>query len=323
MKKFKTLPEQKLHLIENKNLIDEELIDLILSERPYASLINPYKKFFYTSVDGDVHVYDDKVSIIEYYKLATLDDLIAKELHYIIGIFERRIKGAFAYIISEKMNSIGDYSATSYIDIFNNLDEKIEDFKLLGFNDYKSTYDVKLKEIVDVSDKTQEYRKKLLMSIATLDEDKKKKNKLFKKYIVNSQPIPFWLVVHTLSLGDLVSIYQMLGKDLRNSILKYLDDSIEDSIFKDTVFKFEQDLNIIKELRNIINHYEPLYEFIRSVPKRKLLNGINRVESYSIKFMDNSIDDILDDLPKFRNSDNDSIIDIYCELIKVTKKRDD
>ena len=65
------------------------------------------------------------------------------------------------------------------------------------------------------------------MSIATLDEDKKKKNKLFQKYIVNNQPIPFWLVVHTLSLGNLVSLYQMLGKDLRNSILKYLDDSIE------------------------------------------------------------------------------------------------
>ena len=221
------------------------------------------------------------------------------------------------------MNSIGDHSATSYVDIFNSLDEKIEDFKLLGFNDYRSTYDIRLKTIVDVSDKTQEYRKKLLMSITTLDDDKKKKNKLFQKYIINNQPIPFWLVVHTLSLGDLVSIYQMLGKDLRNSILKYLDDSIEDSIFKDTVFKFEQDLNIIKELRNIINHYEPLYEFIRSVPKRKFLNGINRVESYSIKFMDNSIDDILDDLPKFRNSDNNSIIDIYCELIKVIKKRDD
>ena len=323
MKKFKTLTEQKLHLIEKNNLIDEDKIDRILYERPYVSLINPYKKFFYTSVDGDVHVYDDKVSITDYYKLATLDDLIAKELNYIIGIFERRIKGAFAYVVSEKMNSIGDHSATSYIDIFNSLDEKIEDFKLLGFNDYKSTYDIRLKAIVDVSDKTQEYRKKRLMSIATLDEDKKKKNKLFQKYIVNNRPIPFWLVVHTLSLGDLVSLYQMLGKDLRNSILKYLDDSIDGSIFKDTVFKFEQDLNIIKELRNIINHYEPLYEFIRSVPKKKFLNGINRVKSYSIKFMDNSIDDILDDLPKFRNSDNDSIIDIYCELITAIKKRND
>jgi hypothetical protein len=46
MKKFKTLPEQKLHLLTNKNLIDEEIIDRILNERPYASLINPYKKFF-------------------------------------------------------------------------------------------------------------------------------------------------------------------------------------------------------------------------------------------------------------------------------------
>jgi abortive infection bacteriophage resistance protein len=321
MKTFKTLSEQKLYLIKNKNLIDEDIIDRILYERPYASLINPYKKFFYTSVDGNLHVYKDKVSITDYYKLATLDDLIAKELNDHIGIFERRIKGAFAYVISERMNSTGDHLATSYIDIFNHLDEKIEHLKFLGFNDYRSTYDKRAKKIVEVSDKTKVYRKNLLMSIATLDDVKKKKNKLFQKYIVNNQPIPFWLVVHTLSLGDLVSLYQMLGKELRNSILKYLADSIEDSIFKDTVFKFEQDLNIIKELRNIINHYEPLYEFIRSVPKSKFLHGINRVESYAIKFMDVSIDNIIDNLPKFKNKDNDSMIDIYTELIKITKKK--
>ena len=113
--------------------------------RPYVSIINPYKKFFYTSIDGNNHKYDDKISINDYYKLATLDDMFAKELHYFIGIFERRIKSAFAYVISEKMNIIGDDSATLYIEIFNDIDSKLVEFVLLGFNDYKYTYNKALK----------------------------------------------------------------------------------------------------------------------------------------------------------------------------------
>ncbi|MEA4967024.1 MAG: Abi family protein [Bacteroidaceae bacterium] len=323
MKKFKTLHEQKLHLINNKNIVDENIIEKILYERPYASLINPYKKFFYTSVDNDIHTYNAEVSIADYYKLATFDDLVASELNYHIGVFERRIKGAFAFVISEKMNSIGDKTATSYIEVFSNLDKKIDDFMALGFNDYKITYDKGLKRTIKANEKTQEYRKNLLINIADINDGKKKKNNLFHKYIVGNKPIPFWLVVHTLSLGDLVSIYQMLGKDLKNRILTYINQSLGDPINKDTIFKFEQDLSIIKELRNIINHYEPLYEFIRSKPKSKIRLGINRIQVYSVKFMDLSIEDLLDNFPIFKNNDNNNIVEIYCEILELIKKRDD
>lgn len=316
MKKFKTLSEQRQYLIDSKNLIDDDIIDNILLERPYASLINPYKKFFYTSIENDIHIYDDKTSIKDYYKLASLDDLIAKELHYKIGVFERRIKGAFAYILSEKMNSIGDPNAVQYVSVFKDPEINIKDFKLLGFNDFRTTYDKSLKTTVQVNQDTQTYRKKLLMSMADIDDNKKRKNRLFKKYIKHNNPIPFWLVVHTLSLGDLVSLYEMLGKELKNSILEYLNNNLGNPIFKDTIFKFEQDLNIIKELRNIINHYEPLYEFIRSVPKGKVLYGINRIKLYSTKILDASMDSLLENLPKFRNNDNDDTLDVYQQLIK-------
>src|SRR5690554_4165910 len=125
MKKFKTIIEQKEYLIENKNIKNEEIIVEILSERPYASIINPYKKFFYTSVEGEKHHYEDEISITDYYKLVTYDDLIAKELHYKIGIFERRIRGAFAYVISSKMKELGDETSTSYIDVFRSEERRV------------------------------------------------------------------------------------------------------------------------------------------------------------------------------------------------------
>lgn len=133
-----------------------------------------------------------------------------------------------------------------------------------------------MKTTVQVNQDTQTYRKKLLMSIADIDDNKKRKN----------------------------------------SILEYLNNNLGNPIFKDTIFKFEQDLNIIKELRNIINHYEPLYEFIRSVPKGKVLHGINRIKLYSIKVLDASMDSLLENLPKFRNNDNDDTLDVYQQLIK-------
>ncbi|MFA5693714.1 MAG: Abi family protein, partial [Acholeplasmataceae bacterium] len=168
MKKFKSLKEQKIYLINNKNIQGEKEIIKVLYERPYASIINPYKKFFYTQLDNSTHIYEKPTSINDYYKLATLDDLIANKLHYYIGVFERRVKGAFAYIISEKMNILGDNTATMYSDIFSNLDDRLEDFKLMGFNDYKYTYNRTINKLVEDSKETQIYRKKLLESVADI-----------------------------------------------------------------------------------------------------------------------------------------------------------
>lgn len=323
MKKFKTTTEQKEYLIKNKKLKDEEIIIDILKERPYASIINPYKKFFYTSIIDDVHCYETATSIIDYYKLANFDDLVAKELHYKIGVFERRIKGAFAYVLSSIMKTLGDETATMYIKVFDDIDNSIEEFKLLGFNDYNYTYNRSEKELKVENENTKQYRKTLLKNIADLNDGKKKQNNLFKKYINGNIPIPFWLVVHTMSIGELLSLYQMLSKETRNDILDYLNTSLKKQIYKDTIFKFEDDLNIIKDLRNIVNHYEPLFEFIRSKPKSKILFAINRIVLFSNKTVNYCYKDLKSTIPTFKNNNNSDIVDIYCKITSTIKKRDD
>lgn len=323
MKTFKTLQEQKEYLVQNKNIVNQEEIVKILKERPYVSIINPYKKLFYTSIENNIHKYEESISIMDYYKVATVDDLIAKELHYIIGSFERRVKGAIAYVISNKMMSNGDQTATSYIEIFSNIHDKNEEFTLLGFNDYKYSYSRTSKKLELVNERTQKYREYLLIRMASLEDNKKNKNNLFKKYFDNNVLVPFWLVVHTLSLGDILSIYEMLGKEMRNEILLYLNNEIENIDYNDTIFKFEDDLKIIKELRNVINHYEPLFEFIRSSSKSNLSKAINRAIIYSLKISNLTLKELLDNLPPIKNNDNNDTLEIYDKVIKTIKKRDD
>lgn len=323
MKTFKTLQEQKEYLVQNKNIVNQEEIVKILKERPYVSIINPYKKLFYTSIENNIHKYEERISIMDYYKVATVDDLIAKELHYIIGCFERRVKGAIAYVISNKMMSNGDQTATSYIEIFSNIHDKNEEFTLLGFNDYKYSYSRTSKKLELVNERTQKYREDLLIRMASLEDNKKNKNNLFKKYFDNNVLVPFWLVVHTLSLGDILSIYEMLGKEMRNEILLYLNNEIENIDYNDTIFKFEDDLKIIKELRNVINHYEPLFEFIRSSSKSNLSKAINRAIIYSLKISNLTLKELLDNLPSIKNNDNNDTFEIYDKVIKTIKKRDD
>lgn len=322
MKKFKTIVELKEHLIKNKNIRNDNVIIDILQERAYASIINPYKKFFFTKIIDEIHEYEEEVSIIDYYDLSSIDDLISKELHYYIGIFERRVKGAFAHVISEKMKSIGDNSCTNYIEVFSDIENRLSEFNNMGFNNYDMTYNRAEKTLKKASDKTIDYRKNLLQNISNVNDSNKRKNKLFNKYLINNIKIPFWLVVHTLSIGELLSVYEMLGKDMRNKILSFLNNSVSTFIFADTLFKFEDDLRIIKELRNIINHYEPLYEFVRETPKTRLLKGINRVLIYSEKVSIKSLETLLNEIPTFKNKTNDQYLDIYKFIIEEIKKRD-
>lgn len=273
-KKFKSFSEQANHLIVQKNVISDELIELVLKERSYISLINPYKKFFYTEVDSNNrHKYTKEVDIRNYIELSKYDDLISEELNKLIRNFERRLKLSLGYEISQLMNNLGDEICTSYIDIFKDINENPINITSIGFGEINEFYDKKTnkKYFENMDSSSVKYRTNLLLKIVNLNTESK--NRLFKKYNVEDKLIPFWLVVHALTLGELYNLFEMLNYSLKANVITRVNTNIKNPKSRD-MRRFSNILGRILGLRNTINHYEPLLEYINTIDQEEFIRTI-------------------------------------------------
>lgn len=336
-KEFKTIGEQRQHLVNNKNVIDNEDIEKVLKERTYVSIINTYKEFFYTSIESEGrHVYEDKIDIYEYVNLASLDDYIANSLHKYVGIFERKLKFVIAYEYSKFLsNQKQDTTCTNYINNIKNISQLIDsensddniydgDLSELGFVKIYEEHSRKGK-LQRINEKyienTIRYRKKLLKDILlhSIQEEGIKRSDIIKHYIETQEVPPFWLLVHQLSLGELAVICGMLNSELRENIyinFKGIEDQTANR--KEDINRFFLQIDSIKNIRNTINHYEPLIIKFKTFGLQKLeasLKLLKETHDASIiaKYKDYDISKIRD---TNYNKDSKKIFEMFMETIK-------
>src|SRR5690554_4811081 len=141
-KEFKTIEEQIQYLNESKNIVINPKIKTMLEQRPYVSVINPYKKLFAKGYGDNRHVYNENIEFDKYLDLIALDDQFSKLLFERIGTFERIFKRQIAYKISMKMYENGDLEGTSYVkhieDYFNG---DVNALNKIGFIEIDQRYD--------------------------------------------------------------------------------------------------------------------------------------------------------------------------------------
>lgn len=115
----------------------------MLEQRPYESVINPYKKMFAKGYGDNGHVYYENINFEKYLDLIALDDQFYKVLFEWIGTFERIFKRQIAYKISMKLFENGEL----YVEIVKEIDEKISNLQPLNTIDVYATIN-KNQEIV-------------------------------------------------------------------------------------------------------------------------------------------------------------------------------
>ena len=129
----------------------------MLEQRPYESVINPYKKMFAKGYGDNGHVYYENINFEKYLDLIALDDQLYKVLFEWIGTFERIFKRQIAYKISMKLFENGDLEGISYVkhieDYFNG-DKTV--LSKMGFLEIDQKYDCTGKIIRD--DKIEKMR---------------------------------------------------------------------------------------------------------------------------------------------------------------------
>lgn len=262
MKEYKDFENLITHLKDNKNVFDINETYEIIDKRPYVSVINPYKKLFAQGEDfKKQHLYPIQIEVCEYEKLIHIDDIFCTKYHNLIGIFERKLKNEVIKQLCNIMVLNKDVHCIQYPTIFRSLiDQFPKDTTNYGFIPLDQEYDA---FCTKTNNLTKEKRITLLEEIISIGNNTKVSNtSIVRHYQKTNHTVPFWILVHTFSFGDLTLIYGLLPTTNRKKVIKNMGVSRNDS-YTETI-KFEKQLQRIRLMRNIINHYETIFPFYLS-----------------------------------------------------------
>lgn len=257
-KEYQNVGVQKHNLIKNKNIDESTIIDDVFNEKTYLNLINPYSDLIAIgrNIKGK-HIYASNNSFTNYVECNILDHTISLALHQYISCFEKRLRCYIMHIYSQKIKRSGDKQTRNI--------SWINDFLL-----YKNVFDLlKLNEafqnglIVSANSVLISKREKAFNQLLTaMNITKVNKNTMAEHYKNKYGYIPFFVAIHSLSLGDLVCLFGLLPKNEKIQFITDLNRISFRIISDNKITKFERKLKRINDIRNIVNHYEPIFPLI-------------------------------------------------------------
>lgn len=109
-----------------------------------------------------------------------------------------------------------------------------------------------------------------------IDNPKKceSKNELIRHYIKTQKYVPMWVLPNALTFGELQILFTMLDSYSQQHIISKLLDYDSNRIRLNYINVFSSYLEIIRNLRNIVNHYEPIIPyFIVKITDKKIENS--------------------------------------------------
>lgn len=277
-KKYKTIKEQ-INVLKTIKNVDYFTIDKhCFYEKSYIDLITPFTDLIAINRDDNrKHVYDSSIDFQEYIEYNVLDFSISSALQMLIGNFEKQFKCFLSHAYCKKMKNNGDKYAKDYGWI----------------SDYKRNLKVfdllKLKEtcvggIVSNADKTLVKRRKDLLDEIIEKQNPNNNNYLIKHYLTKYGYVPFFVVVHSLSLGKLLTLFGMLNHNDKNEFLCIFNNNFNKRYSDYHIEKFEKDILRIHVMRNIVNHYESIFPFFNNTKSAYFISLIDLIKSLKRNF---------------------------------------
>ena len=303
-KTYKTIDEQIKYLKENKRIIVLESQKYILENRNYVSIINPYKEFFATGhiivekngVKAKYHQYGHDTLIDSIEELAKLDDSMSTIFFEYIGSFERKFKNLLVSRICSLYNEnclIGlskDIYCIKYLEEINTFlnNQTRENLPRFCANFYniiqKNKY---LYSEYPIKSRTSFLEKIYNIGLGVSDESR---NTLILHYTKLQHEAPFWVIANALTLGELHILYMMLDSGSQRWILSKMKNIDINKIRIKDIFDFSGQLELLRRIRNVTNHYEPIIPFFINTIKEKRLENSKTIESIKmLKFVSDSI----------------------------------
>ncbi len=290
-KSYKTIDEMIEYLYESKKIVVDDEDRYYFSERNYVSIINPYKLFFATGRNNEGKlIYKKEHNFKELLKIVKIDDEFCKLMYEKIGLFEKKLKVIIFNEMCLKYVCCKDYpidkTCTVYLDeIKSYLENGVTLPRFCG--NYSYIYEKTENNSTNKKDDTYNIDRKrnLLDHIyqigkgehidgSKLKEDEKCKNKLVLHYLSKkSKRVPLWIIPNALTLGELQTLFLILDTVSQRRVVAAIKNSDESKIDNMDIIRFSGHIELIRQMRNIINHYEPLLPFLVSKMTNKKIES--------------------------------------------------
>ena len=275
-------------------------------------MINPYKEYFSTGRNNKGKlVYKKEANFKELINLISIDDKFAKKLYEAIGYFERKLKNVLfseickLYIDNEEKD-IHCISYVSEIHSFITKQTELPPQFCSNFNYLYVTEKGNIKKIIDnynIKRKTDVlihiYQIATNSSIdgSVLEDYEECSNKLIRHCYKKQQIVPLWIIPK-----------KIISKIMNIDTTK---------VSSKNVVAFAGQIEQIRKLRNIVNHYEPVLPFLMSEIKTKKIEQSQLFTTLEILFKISPIVDIKpDEIQAKINPSNAKIVRILNVMYK-------
>ena len=287
-KLYKNINEQIKYLKESKRIIVSDEDRHWFKEINYITMINPYKELFSNGKDAQGnHIYTADINFKELLNVIKIDFEFSNYLFKDIRKFEQKLKATlFSNLCKAYYEKENDLYSTRYIneikiflyDYRTIIDKlKIDEIPLLCpnvFNQLTRTGFISsgfgIEERIDLLKKIFYYGTGTDLEGFQINQS----NLLVRHYLKTCKTVPLWVIPNVLTLGEISMLYLMM--DIEQQIAVY-QDVTGDTAISDTgqiqykkLTRFSAKLEIIRKMRNTINHYEPVFPMLtESIEKPK------------------------------------------------------
>ena len=259
-KRYLSIQEQMDHLVADKNIDESSLKERYFKEKTYLDLVSPYTDLIAKDRDKETgdHIYEEKESFQKFLECGYIDDALSCFLRHAIGSFEKSLKSFLMNSYCKKMRDAGDTLAMNYEWIADYKDNK-EVLGLMPMN----TLLYKGAEVLSLEDDPEVQRRiEALDEILKRSQEDEPSNLMAKHYRQKYRYIPMFVVIHTLSLNKLLTLFKMLPVSDRVDFIKFYLDDYKGKTDAKRVCNLEEEFKRLIIIRNIVNHYEPIFPFI-------------------------------------------------------------
>lgn len=235
--------QQQVDLLQfERNLIvkDVAVAKKKLLETNYFDLINGFETLLLVDKDNKNLGYENK-SFDDFLSLYTFDKELSKEILAVISLFESKLKTSLAYHFCETFCC-----------------EPLDTLEYLSKNNYEdpsNAYGPRHPAYID-------YHQDRFILFKTSYSYGRRHNLNYVEYMKNIKPYigrytkpPFWVVIKSFNMGDLLSMIRLMKRPVLKEVLKDFNLTLANTDL------FINSLEIIKDLRNTCAHFELINRF--------------------------------------------------------------